>query len=74
MFVVFKFIFNIEMACFVSVNLLIETFHLSSKSVFVTKFASFNLPAKVSSVSSLNSGVVWLWSLSLFSISVIFML
>ena len=46
------------MACFVSVNLLIETFHLSSKSVFVTKFASYNLPAKVSSVSSLNSGVV----------------
>ena len=51
-------------------------FSLSSKSVFVTKFACFNLEAKFPAVYLLNSREVlyssWLWSVSLFSISVIF--
>ena len=53
-------------------------FSLSSKSVFATKCACFNLTAKFSAVSLLNSGVViyvsWLWSASFFSISLIFVL
>ena len=51
---------------------------LASKSVFVTKFASANLALKTSAAKVLNSGVViyllWLWSVSFFSISVIFVL
>ena len=49
---------------------------LSSKSVFVNKFAYANLAAKFSAVNILNSGVViylsWLWSVILFSISLTF--
>ena len=45
-----------------------------SKSAFVTKSACANLALKASAAKVLNSGVViyllWLWSLSLFSISV----
>ena len=51
---------------------------LLSKSVFVTKFACANLALKTSAAKVLNSGVViylsWLWSVSFFSISVIFVL
>ena len=60
------------MFCFVWINFLIRFFSLSSKSVFVTKFACANLAAKFSAVSLLNSGVViylsWIWSVILFSI------
>ena len=49
---------------------------LVSKSVFVTKFACANLALKTSAAKVLNSGVViylsWLWSVSFFSISVMF--
>ena len=51
---------------------------LVSKSVFVTKFACANLALKTSAAKVLNSGVViylsWLWPVSFFSISVIFVL
>ena len=47
---------------------------LSSKSVFVTKFAWANLALKTFAANLLNSGgsiyLSWLWLLSLFSISV----
>ena len=62
------------MFCFVWVYLFIKAFSLSSKSVFVTKFACSNLATKFSAVGLLNSGVVmylsWLWSGILFSIAV----
>ena len=47
---------------------------LLSKSVFVTKFAWANRVLKTLAAKVLNSGIViylsWLWSLSLFSLSV----
>ena len=50
---------------------LLRLFSLSWKSVFVIKFACFNLAGTSSAVSLLNSGVViylsWLWSLIFFS-------
>ena len=50
---------------------LLRLFSLSWKSVFVIKFACFNLAGTSSAVSLLNSGVViylsWLWSLISFS-------
>ena len=66
--------------CFILFALIfrLRLYSLSSKSVFVIKFACFNLAAKFSAVSLLNSGVViylpWLWSVSLFSILVKFVL
>ena len=64
--------------CSIWVNLLLKTFSLSSKSVFVTKFARGNLASKTSAESILNSGVVihlpWLWWVSFVWISLIFIL
>ena len=49
-----------------------------SKIVFATKFACANIAFKTAAAKVLNSGVViyllWLWLLSLFSISVILVL
>ena len=57
---------------------LFRLYSLASKSVFVTTFTSANLALKASAAKALNSGVViylsWLWSVSFFSISVIFVL
>ena len=51
---------------------------LASKSVFAIKFACANLALKASAAKVLNSGVVihlsWLWSVSFFSSSLIFVL
>ena len=51
---------------------------LASKSVFDTKFACADLALKTLAAKVLNPGVVihlsWLWSVSFFSISVIFVL
>ena len=51
---------------------------LVSNSVLVTKFACFNLASKTPAAKLLNSGVViyssWLWSVSVFSISLIVVL
>ena len=64
--------------CFVLFELFfwLRLFNLVSKYVFVTKFACANPASKNSPESLLNSGVViylsWLWSVSLFSISLIF--
>ena len=56
----------------------LTVFSLVSQSVFVNKFASVNLASKTPAAKVLNSGVVthlsWLWSVSYFSISVIFVL
>ena len=53
-----------------------KLFSLSSKSVFGTKSACFNIEVKLFAVKILNSWVVtyssWLWSLIFFSISIIF--
>ena len=55
---------------------LLRLISLSSKSVFVIKFACANLAAKLSTVNLLNSGVViylsWLWLVTFFSILLIF--
>ena len=49
---------------------------LASKSVFVIKFACAKLALKTLAAKALNSGVViyllWLWSVTFFSVSVIF--
>ena len=59
-------------------NLLLRLDAILSKFVFATKFACANLVLKTSAAEILNSGVViylaWLWPLSFFSISVIFIL
>ena len=66
--------------CFVlfEVLFLLRLDNLASKSVFVIKFACANLALKASAARILNYGVViywsWLWSVSFFSISVIFVL
>ena len=66
------------MFCFVWSNFLVRFFSLSSKFVFVTKFACANLSGNFSAVNLLNSGVVmywsWLRSLIFFSILLIFAL
>ena len=59
-----------------AVMFLLKLDSLASKSVFAIKFACANLALKTSATKVLNSGVViylsWLWSVSSFSISVIF--
>ena len=66
------------MFAFFEVTFLLRFDSLSSKSVFATKFARANLALKTSAVNLLNSWISiylsWLWLLSLFSISVIFVL
>ena len=64
------------MLWFILVIFLLRLDNLASKSVFVIKFACANLALKTSAAKLLNSGVViylsWLWSISFFWISVIF--
>ena len=59
-----------------AVIFLLKLDNLSSKSVFATKLACANLALKTLAAVVLNSGLViyflWLWSVSFFSISVIF--
>ena len=88
MFVVFFNSFSAR-KCFVlfDVTFFFSFFSFSSKSVVLTKFALLllvakfacaNLAANVSAVNLFNSVVViylsWLWSVTLFSISLIFMI
>ena len=65
--------------CFVSfeVNFLLRPDRLASKPVFVIKLACANLALKTVAAEALNSGVLiylsWLWSVSFFSSSLMFM-
>ena len=76
MFSAFSTHFQQVMFCFICSNLLLRLDSLASKSVFVIKFACANLALKTSAAKVLNSGVViylsWLWSVSFFSSSLIF--
>ena len=77
MFVVFLNSF-LTSKCFVLFELifLLRLVSLVSKSVFAIRFNCTNLAAKISAVNLLNYGVViylsWLWSVSFFSILLIF--
>ena len=66
------------MFCFIRSNFSVKTWSLVSKSVYVTKLACANLALKTLAVKVLKSGVViylsWLWFVSFFSTSVIFVL
>ena len=75
---VFSF-FNSSKGCILfEVIFLLRLDSFASKFVFVTKFACANLALETSAPEVLSSGVViywsWFWSVSFFSISVIFVL
>ena len=76
MFLAFSIHFQQVSVLFV-VTLLLRLYSLASNSVFATKFSRDNLALTTSAAKVLKSGVVvylsWLWSVSSFSGSLIFL-